>query len=107
LDATWQDAATCVICGAIAGLLIGITAEYYTSNSFKPVLELVRRTDTTVRQLQRVLHYLTPHQNRPSSALYRRTIPIPHTSSPVTRACPWIGACRACLSTPCQCRTTG
>ena len=42
LDATWQDAATCVICGAIAGLLIGITAEYYTSNSFKPVLELVR-----------------------------------------------------------------
>ena len=46
LDATSKDAAICVICGTVSGLLIGITAEYYTSNSFQPVKDLVNACRT-------------------------------------------------------------
>merc|ERR1719223_2394631 len=34
------DAASCVIMGAVAGLIIGLLTEYYTSHSYKPVREL-------------------------------------------------------------------
>jgi len=35
-----NDAALCVIMGAVAGLIIGLLTEYYTSHSYKPVREL-------------------------------------------------------------------
>mmetsp|Transcript_10627 Transcript_10627/g.11725 ORF Transcript_10627/g.11725 Transcript_10627/m.11725 type:complete len:755 (+) Transcript_10627:28-2292(+) len=35
-----DEAATCVIMGAVGGLVIGLITEYYTSHSYKPVREL-------------------------------------------------------------------
>jgi len=35
-----DDAAYCVIMGAVGGLIIGLITEYYTSHSYKPVREL-------------------------------------------------------------------
>ena len=46
LDATWVDGAVCVICGSLGGLAIGLTAEFYTSNSYKPVKDLVNACRT-------------------------------------------------------------
>lgn len=46
LDASWIDAAACVISGALGALTIGLTAEYYTSNSYKPVQDLVKACRT-------------------------------------------------------------
>ena len=46
LEATWTDGAACVTCGSLGGLLIGLTAEFYTSNSYKPVKELVNACRT-------------------------------------------------------------
>jgi len=34
------DASSCVIMGAVSGLIIGLVTEYYTSHSYKPVREL-------------------------------------------------------------------
>ena len=40
LNATNIDACVCVVMGVVAGLLIGFSAEYYTSSSFLPVRSL-------------------------------------------------------------------
>ena len=46
LEATWIDAGACVISGSLGGLLIGLTAEFYTSNSYRPVKDLVNACRT-------------------------------------------------------------
>ena len=40
VNATNVDACVCVVLGVLAGLLIGFSAEYYTSNAFQPVRSL-------------------------------------------------------------------
>jgi inorganic pyrophosphatase len=42
----WWGAATCVAVGTIGGLLTGGMTEYYTSYSFKPVIDLARAATT-------------------------------------------------------------
>ena len=41
LDATRFGAVTCIVSGAIGGLIIGLVTEYYTSKEYLPVKELV------------------------------------------------------------------
>jgi len=41
-----DDAAYCVIMGAVGGLIIGLITEYYTSHSYKPVRELANSCKT-------------------------------------------------------------
>lgn len=36
------DAAVCVSCGVVGGLIIGLITEYYTSNTFNPVKEVAK-----------------------------------------------------------------
>lgn len=43
---TPDDAAFCVIMGAVGGLTIGLITEYYTSHSYKPVRELANSCKT-------------------------------------------------------------
>ena len=40
------DCATCVIMGAVGGLIIGLITEYYTSHSYRPVRELASSCKT-------------------------------------------------------------
>lgn len=40
LNASRGDAVACVVAGAIGGLVIGLTTEYYTSKVYQPVIEL-------------------------------------------------------------------
>mmetsp|Transcript_20880 Transcript_20880/g.30971 ORF Transcript_20880/g.30971 Transcript_20880/m.30971 type:complete len:736 (+) Transcript_20880:53-2260(+) len=40
VTATPQGAATCISCGVVGGLLIGLITEYYTSHSYAPVREV-------------------------------------------------------------------
>lgn len=46
LNATNYDAFVCVISGAIGGLIIGLTTEYYTSKEYQPVIELANSCRT-------------------------------------------------------------
>ena len=46
LNATQQDVFICVIIGAVGGLIIGLTTEYYTSKEYAPVKELVEASRT-------------------------------------------------------------
>lgn len=46
INATSYDAFVCVSCGAVGGLIIGLTTEYFTSKEYSPVLELVNSTRT-------------------------------------------------------------
>ena len=43
---TSSDAAICVIVGAVGGLIIGLTTEYYTSKEYNPVKELANSCKT-------------------------------------------------------------
>jgi len=36
------DAAVCVCCGVVGGLIIGLVTEFYTSNTFRPVKEVAK-----------------------------------------------------------------
>jgi len=46
IDATRSDAIVCVVSGAIGGLIIGLTTEYYTSKEYFPVKELANSCRT-------------------------------------------------------------
>ncbi len=46
LSATQQDVFICVVSGAVGGLIIGLTTEYYTSKEYSPVKELVESCRT-------------------------------------------------------------
>jgi inorganic pyrophosphatase len=46
ISATNYDAFVCVISGAIGGLIIGLTTEYYTSKEYHPVVELANSCRT-------------------------------------------------------------
>jgi inorganic pyrophosphatase len=45
-DATASNAALCISAGAVGGLIIGLTTEYYTSKEYGPVKELVHACKT-------------------------------------------------------------
>jgi H+-translocating diphosphatase len=46
ITCTQQDVFICVIAGAVGGLIIGLTTEYYTSKEYSPVKELVEACRT-------------------------------------------------------------
>ena len=46
INAHASDAFVCVIAGAIGGLIIGLTTEYYTSKEYQPVIELAHSCET-------------------------------------------------------------
>jgi len=46
IDATKWDAFACVVSGALGGLIIGLTTEYYTSKEYSPVIELANSCRT-------------------------------------------------------------
>jgi len=46
LNATRGDAVSCVVAGALGGLIIGLTTEYYTSKEYQPVKELANSCRT-------------------------------------------------------------
>jgi len=46
VDAKWWGAFICLACGFWSGLIIGLTTEYYTSHSYKPVREVAQSSDT-------------------------------------------------------------
>mmetsp|Transcript_11486 Transcript_11486/g.14896 ORF Transcript_11486/g.14896 Transcript_11486/m.14896 type:complete len:768 (+) Transcript_11486:69-2372(+) len=42
----WYEAWLCVISGTVGGLIIGLITEYYTSNTYAPVIEVARSCKT-------------------------------------------------------------
>ena len=42
-EAHWSYPASCVTMGLISGYLIGLSTDYYTSNSHKPVQEMAQK----------------------------------------------------------------
>jgi len=46
INATRGDAVACVVAGALGGLIIGLTTEYYTSKEYAPVKELAESCKT-------------------------------------------------------------
>jgi len=42
-DCKWWHPGVCVTLGLVAGFLIGIATDYYTSNSHPPVMEIARK----------------------------------------------------------------
>jgi H(+)-translocating pyrophosphatase len=46
INATQQDVFICIIVGAVGGLVIGLTTEYYTSKEYEPVKDLVNACRT-------------------------------------------------------------
>jgi len=58
LQATQFDAFLCVAVGAVGGLIIGLTTEYYTSKVYTPVRELVNACRTGAATNMFVAHYV-------------------------------------------------